>query len=329
MRVAVFSARRYDREGLQAANHAGHDLVFIEQTLTAETAPLAAGCAGVCLFVNDHADATALGILAQAGVRLVALRCAGFNNVDVAEAGRLGIAVTRVGEYSPHAVAEHAAALLMALNRNLATAHERVLVDNFSLDGLMGVDLYGKTVGIVGTGRIGLVFARIMQGFGCRLIGHDTVINPAFEALGGSYAGLHELAGASDAISLHCPLTSETRHLLDAAFFARCRSGALIVNTSRGPVIDTCAALQALREKRIGGLAMDVYEFEAGLFFEDHSGKGCGDALLASLRAMPNVLITGHQAFLTREAVDAICRITLANLSAYEAGLPLPNRIPE
>ena len=330
MKIAVYSAHDYDRDGLTAANAtAGHDLLFIKAPLSAATARQAAGCGGACIFVNDHADAEALRILAEDGVHLLALRCAGFNNVDTAEAKRLGISVTRVGDYSPHSVAEHATALLLALNRNIPIAHERVLANDFHLDGLMGFDLYGKTIGIIGAGRIGAVFAGIMRGFGCTILAYDAYPDPEFARAGARFVTLAELAAQSDAISLHCPLTTGTKHLLDADFFAACKPGVLLVNTSRGPVLDTQAALAALRSGHLGGLALDVYEFEAGLFFEDHSQTELADPLLAELQQLPNVLITGHQGFFTREAFRTICQTSIDSFSAYERGEPLANRIPD
>lgn len=330
MKIAVYSAHDYDRDGLNAANaEAGHELLFIKAPLSADTARQATGCGGACIFVNDHADADALRILAEDGVHLLALRCAGYNNVDTTEAKRLGISVTRVGDYSPHSVAEHAVALLLALNRNIPIAHERVLANDFRLDGLMGFDLYGKTIGIIGAGRIGAVFAGIMRGFGCTIIAYDAYPDPGFARAGARFVSLAELAAQSDAISLHCPLTTGTKYLLDADFFAACKPGALLVNTSRGPVLDTAAALAALRSGHLGGLALDVYEFEAGLFFEDHSQSALADPLLAELQQLPNVLITGHQGFFTREAMHTICQTTIDSFTAYARGEPLPNRIPD
>jgi len=330
MKIAVYSAHDYDRDGLNAANaEAGHELLFIKAPLSADTARQAAGCGGACIFVNDHADAAALRILAEDGVHLLALRCAGFNNVDIAEAKRLGISVTRVGDYSPHSVAEHAAALLLALNRHIPIAHERVLANDFRLDGLMGFDLYGKTVGIIGAGRIGMVFAGIMRGFGCSIIAYDPFPDPEFARAGARFVSLVDLAAQSDAISLHCPLNPDTKHLLDADFFASCKPGTLLVNTSRGPVLDTKASLAALRSGHLGGLALDVYEFEAGLFFEDHSQSELADPLLAELQQLPNVLITGHQGFFTREAFSTICQTTIDSFTAYEKGATLVNRIPD
>jgi D-lactate dehydrogenase len=330
MDIALFDTHRYEREPFLAANaEAGHRLTFLEPRLTHVTAPLAAGHQVACSFVNDHLDAHTLRALAQVGVRLVALRCAGFNHVDLAAAARLGLPVVRVPEYSPHAVAEHAVAMVLTLDRKLHRAHARVREGNFSLDGLVGFDLHGKTVGLVGTGRIGAVAARIFHGFGCRLLAHDAAPSAALAAdLGVAYVPLDALYREADVISLHVPLTRATRHLVDDAALARMKPGVLLVNTSRGGLIDTVALVGALKRGQLGGAALDVYEEEEGVFFEDHSGEVLQDDVLARLMTFPNVLITSHQAFLTREALGAIARTTLASVSAFERGEPLPHRLP-
>jgi D-lactate dehydrogenase len=252
-------------------------------------------------------------------VRMVALRCAGFNNVDLAHAAQLGIGVGRVPEYSPHAVAEHTVALVLTLNRKIHRAHARVREGNFALDGLLGFDLHGRTVGVVGTGKIGECFLRIMAGFGCTLLAHDPVANPACQALGVRYVPLDELLRESDVVSLHCPLTPKTHHLIDGAALARMKRGAMLVNTSRGAVVDTRAVIGALKSGALGSLGIDVYEEEADLFFEDLSDRFIRDDVFARLLTFPNVLITGHQAFFTQEALAAIAATTLANLDAFEA----------
>lgn len=335
MKIAFFSARPYETQFFTLANAAKrHDLQFLDARLSLVTAPLADGYEAVCLFVNDHASAPILRRLAEGGTRLIALRSAGFNHVDMAAAHDLGLTVVRVPAYSPHAVAEHAVALLLMLDRHLHRAYARVREGNFMLDGLMGFDLFGKTVGVVGTGAIGTVFARIMLGFGCTVLATDVVPSEVCTALGVAYVPLEELLARSDVVALHCPLTPETRHLIDDAALARMRRGAILVNTSRGAVIDTRAVIDALKSGRLAGLALDVYEEEAGLFFADHSAEVIGDDVFARLLTFPNVVITGHQAFFTREALTAIAEVTLGNVSAFETGsgemnsVPAPERVP-
>jgi D-lactate dehydrogenase len=321
MRVAVFSTKRYDRESLAAANGPhGHDLAFLEPRLTPETAPLARGFPAVCAFVNDQLSAPVLATLAEGGTRLVALRSAGFNNVDLRAAGELGMTVTRVPAYSPHAVAEHAVGLILALDRKIHRAYNRVREGNFSLDGLLGFDLHGRTVGIVGTGKIGEAFARIMAGFGCRLLATDPFPRPEVEALGVRYVALEELFAGSDVIALHTPLTPETHHVIDAAALARMKDGVMLINTGRGALVDTRAVIASLKCGRIGALGLDVYEEEADLFFEDHSGDVIADDVFARLQTFPNVLVTAHQGFFTEEALRAIAETTLASVSAFERG---------
>lgn len=318
MRVAVFSTKPYDRRFLEEAG-AAHEFRWIEARLDEQTARLAEGCDAACLFVNDRADAPALAVLASCGVRLLALRSAGFNHVDLAAAAAAGIAVGRVPAYSPEAVAEHAVALILALNRRIHRAYARVREGNFALDGLLGFDLRGRTVGVVGTGQIGTAFARIMAGFGCGLLGHDPQENPACLALGLRYAPLEELLAGSDIVSLHCPLVPATRHLIDGAALRRMKPGAMLVNTSRGAILDTRAVIAALKSGRLGHLALDVYEEEERLFFEDLSATVIADDVFARLLTFPNVLITGHQGFFTAEAMRAIAATTVANLDAFAA----------
>lgn len=321
MKVAIFSTRSHDRRFLTAANEASgspHDLSFLEARLDAHTAGLARESDAVCVFVNDRVDAASLDVLARAGVRLVVLRCAGFNNVDLAAAARLGISVARVPAYSPHAVAEHTVALILSLNRKIHRAYARVREGNFALDGLLGFDLFGRTVGIVGTGKIGVEVARIMRGFGCRILGHDPAPDASFEAIGGAYAGLAELMGESDVISLHCPLTPDTRHMIDRRAIAQMKRGIMLINTSRGAVIDTRAVIAGLKEGAIGYLGLDVYEEEGDLFFEDLSDQMIQDDVFARLLTFPNVLITGHQGFFTEEALAAIAATTIENLSEFD-----------
>jgi D-lactate dehydrogenase len=322
MRIAVFSTKPYDRTFLDQANRGhghGHELIYLAPRLTAETAALAQGFDGVCAFVNDRLDAEVLQTLHGGGVRLVALRSAGFNNVDLLEAERLGLTVARVPAYSPHAVAEHAVALLLSLNRMTFRAYNRVREGNFSLDGLLGFDLFGKTVGVVGTGTIGMIFAQIMRGFGCRVLAYDPFPSEAARGVV-EYVTLAELFAGSDIISLHCPLTPETNHLIDAAAIAQMKTGVVLINTGRGRVVDTRAVIDGLKSGKIGRLGLDVYEEEEQLFFQDLSQTMIGDDLFMRLTTFPNVLITGHQAFFTGEALTNIAETTLANITAFERG---------
>jgi D-lactate dehydrogenase len=328
MRVAVFSTKPYDRDFLSRANaRHGHELTYFEPRLAPETAVLAAGYDAVCAFVNDRLDGEVLGTLAAGGTRAIALRCAGFNNVDLEAVGRLGLAVVRVPAYSPYAVAEHTVGLILALNRKLTRAHVRVREGNFALDGLLGFDLHGRTAGIVGTGQIGAVVARILHGFGCRLLAFDPVRNPECAALGVEYVDLPTLLAESDIVTLHCPLLPQTRHLIDATALGRMQPGAMLINTSRGALLDTPAVIEALKSGHLGYLGLDVYEEEADLFFEDLSGQVLQDDVFARLLTFSNVLITGHQAFFTREALAAIAQTTLANLDDLAAGRACPNAV--
>ncbi|NAZ36248.1 2-hydroxyacid dehydrogenase [Rubellimicrobium sp. CFH 75288] len=319
MRVAVFSAKPHDEHFLRLANEAaGHDLRFLEPRLSPETAPLADGHDAVCAFVNDDLGAATIERLAAAGVRMIALRSAGFNHVDLEAAQAAGLAVGRVPAYSPHAVAEHTMALILALNRRIHRAYNRVREGNFALDGLLGFDIHGKTVGIVGTGLIGSILARILHGFGCRILAHDPRQNPDCLALGVRYVDLPTLLGESDIVTLQCPLTPQTHHMINADTIRLMRRGAMLINTSRGAVVDTPALIEGLKDGTIGSLGLDVYEEEEGLFFEDLSNTIIPDDTFARLLTFPNVLITGHQAFFTREALTAIAETTIANLSAFE-----------
>lgn len=329
MRVAVFGTKGYDRRFLNEANAVhGHELVFLEPRLDISTAPLAAGCEAVCVFVNDSVDRQVLEVLAGLGVRLVALRCAGFNNVDLAAAERLGIDVVRVPAYSPHAVAEFTIGLMLAVDRHIPRAWARVRDNNFALDGLIGRNLHGRTVGVVGTGKIGALVARSLKaGFGCEVLASDVVTDPELEAIGVRYVPRETLLAEAEIVTLHCPLTPETRHLIDAAAIERAREGLLIVNTSRGALIDTAALIDGLKSRKVGGVALDVYEQEADLFFEDLSNEIVGDDVFQRLLTFPNVLITGHQAFLTEEALRAIAETTLASIADAEAGRDLVNRV--
>jgi D-lactate dehydrogenase len=324
MIVAVFDTKPYDRHYLQAASaKTGIEWRFHEFRLTSETVDTVRGVGAVCVFVNDRLEAGCLGALARAGVNHVALRCAGFNNVDLKAAGALGIRVTRVPAYSPHAVAEHTVALLLTLNRKIHRAFNRVREHNFSLNGLIGFDLHGKTVGIVGTGRIGRITAEIFRGFGCDLLLADPFPAESWAAgIGARYVELPHLLGSSDIVSLHLPLTPESHHLLNRDTVALMKPGAFLVNTSRGKLIDTTALLEGLKSGRLGGVALDVYEEEEGVFFEDLSLQVLRDEELNLLLTYPNVLVTSHQAFLTVEALQEIARVTVTNLLAARDGTP-------
>jgi len=322
MRIAVFSTKSYDQHFLTQANREhdhGHELTFFEPRLVEETAALAAGYPAVCAFVNDRLNATVLRTLQEAGTELIALRSAGFNHVDLEAADALGLCVARVPAYSPNAVAEHALALILSLNRRIPRAYNRVRDGNFSLEGLLGFDLHGKTIGIVGTGRIGVIFAEMLQGFGCTVLAFDPYPNEHAERVA-EYVPLRALFERSDVISLHCPLTPETHHLIDGEAVSQMKDGVMLVNTSRGRLVDTLAVIDGLKSGRIGSLALDVYEEEENLFFQDLSEQVIQDDAFTRLLTFPNVLITGHQAFFTREALTNIAETTLANVSAFEAG---------
>ena len=326
--VAVFSAKAYDRQFLDAANDAGVcRLHYLEAALDADTVGLAAGREVACVFVNDVANADILKTLAANGTRLLALRCTGFNNVDLAAARAHGIRVVRVTTYSPYSVAEHAVALLLSLVRRIPRAWYRTRDGNFTLDGLLGFDLHGRTVAVVGTGRIGTEFARIMTGFGCTVLGHDALENPAFLALCGRYVGLDEALAQADVVSLHCPLTPQTHHLIDAPRLVTCKPGLILVNTSRGALVDTDSVIEALKAEHLGGLAIDVYEQEADVFYRDWSTDIMTDDLLERLLSFHNVIVTGHQAFFTREAMTTISRTTVASIGQFARGERLTDEL--
>ena len=323
MKVAVFSSKPYDREALESANRGRHQLVFFEDRLRAQTVGLLEGFAAACLFVHDEADATVLEACARHGVGLIALRCAGHNNVDLAAARTLGIRVVRVPEYSPHGVAEFAVGMLLTLNRKYHRAYQRTRDFNFSLDGLRGFDLAGKTAGVAGTGKIGAIVARILLAFGCRVLACDPFPRADLEAAGVEYRAWEDLLGAVDVLTLHCPLTPETHHLLRRESFARLRDGVVLVNTSRGGLIETSALLEALRQGRLGAVGLDVYEEEEGVFFEDLSQSLLSNDELRILVSYPNVLVTSHQGFFTTEALREIADCTLGSLDAFAEGREL------
>ena len=332
MKIAVYSAQPYDRRFLNealAADPAADrvELVYFAEALSEQSANLALGCEAVCVFVNDRLDAPVLEALAERGVRAILLRCAGFNNLDTASASRLGLYVARVPAYSPEAVAEHTLALILTLNRNTHRAHLRVRDGNFSLDGLLGSNLHGKTVGLIGLGKIGMATARIFHGFGCTVLGCDPTVPDGFAGVGRA-VGLDELFTASDYVSLHCPLTPDTRHLINTGSLKRMKPGAMLVNTSRGGLIDTVAVIHALKARTLGALAIDVYEQESELFFQDRSADIIADDVFQRLMTFPNVLVTGHQGFFTIEAMREIAQVTLHNLDCFMAGRPSPNMVP-
>ncbi len=328
MRVAVFSAKAYDRRFLDAANAGhGHELEYFEERLNFHTAPLAGGYEAACLFVNDQADAASLEALAAGGCRLLALRSAGFNHVDLARAGELWLSVARVPSYSPHSVAEHALALVMCLNRKIHRAYNRAREGNFSLEGLMGRDINGSVAGIIGTGKIGRVLGKILVGMGCRVLGHDLHPHAEFDQIGGLYMGLDELLAKSDIVSLHCPLTPQTHYLINAHSIKRMKRGVMLINTSRGALVDTMAVVEGLKSGQIGALGLDVYEQEEDLFFENLSETIIQYDVFQRLLTFPNVVTTGHQAFFTENAMAAIAETTIANLSAFERGGSLENEV--
>ncbi|PAA08335.1 2-hydroxyacid dehydrogenase [Pseudomonas fragi] len=322
MRTILFSSQTYDRDSFTAAaQDDGNELHFQPARLTLDTAALAHDYEVVCPFINDDLSAPVLEQLAAGNTRLIALRSAGYNHVDLPAAKRLGLSVVRVPAYSPHAVAEHAVALILALNRRLHRAYNRTREGDFTLHGLTGFDLVGKTVGVVGTGQIGATFGKIMAGFGCKLMCFDPYPNAELLALGAQYVSLPELLAGSHIISLHCPLTADNKHLINAASLATLKHGAMLINTGRGALVDTPALIEALKNGQLGYLGLDVYEEEAQLFFEDRSDLPLQDDVLARLLTFPNVIITAHQAFLTREALNAIASTTLSNIVAWKNGV--------
>jgi len=321
MRVAVFSTHSFDRQFLDEGNaRHRHELCYFEARLTSATTTLARDFRVVCAFVNDQLDAAVLKALALGGTRMIALRSAGFNHVDVNAAREQGLTVARVPAYSPHAVAEHTVALILSLNRKIHRAYSRVREGNFALDGLLGFDLHGRTVGVVGTGKIGTMVARILVGFGCRVVAYDIVPNAECRALGVEYVTLDDIWRRSDIITLHTPLTSETKHMVAANEIARMKPGVMVINTGRGALVDTLALIAGLKSGQIDYLGLDVYEEEEALFFADLSSHVIQDDVFARLLTFPNVIVTAHQAFFTREALRAIAETTLENVSAFERG---------
>ncbi|MEM6433103.1 MAG: 2-hydroxyacid dehydrogenase [Cyanobacteria bacterium P01_D01_bin.115] len=328
MKIAFFSAKPYDQTSFAAANASyQHELTFFEPRLMPNTATLASGFPVVCVFINDELSAATLQAIAHTGTQIIALRCAGFNNIDLSVAKALGMTVVRVPAYSPYAVAEHAVGLILMLNRKLYRAYNRMREDNFELNGLLGFDIYGKTVGVVGTGKIGQRFAHIMQGFGAKLLAYDVQENASVLQLGAQYVPLSELLAQSDIVSLHCPLLPSTHHLINAESLQHLKPGAMLINTSRGGLVDTKAVIDALKLGQLGYFGTDVYEAEGDLFFEDRSDTVIQDDTFQLLQSFSNVVITAHQAFFTQEALGNIADTTLANITQVAAGQPCPNEI--
>jgi D-lactate dehydrogenase len=328
MKVAFFDSHEFEKNVFENENKKSrHEITFFETRLTEQSANLAAGFPCVCAFVNDRLHRNTLQLLSSSGTKLIALRSAGFNHVDLKAAQEFGLKVVRVPEYSPHAVAEHAVALILSLNRKIHRAYNRVRESNFSLDGLVGFDLYKKPIGLVGTGRIGSVLAKILTGFGCEIIAHDIIQDPKLIELGVKYVSLNELLKRSDIVSLHVPLTPQTHHMIDAKALSLTKPGIMIINTGRGALIDTKALIQFLKSGHIGYAGLDVYEEEEGIFFENLSEQILHDDQLARLLTFPNVLLTSHQAFLTEEALSNIAQTTLQNISDFEGGRGLVNEV--
>jgi len=326
MKIAFFSTKSYDREFFDKYVSA-HEIIYFEAPLNEQTANLATGCNAVCVFVNDKLNAGIIAELKKAGVQLITLRCAGFNNVDLAAAKANDIKVVRVPAYSPHAVAEHAVALILTLNRKTHKAYNRVREGNFSLERLTGFDLYGKTVGVIGTGKIGESFCDIMLGFGCRVLAFDLVENKQLAVKGVEFLPLIEVFEQADIISLHCPLNEQTKHIINGQTIQMMKEGVMLINTSRGGLIDTMSVIHALKTGRIGYLGLDVYEQEEKLFFNDLSENIIQDEVIMRLLSFPNVLITSHQGFFTEEALTQIAQTTLSNIDAFEAGTVLKNAV--
>lgn len=319
MKVAVFSTKNYDRKYLELVNvRYRFQLEFFDFMLNERTAKMAEGADVVCIFVNDDGSRPVLEKLAKLGVKMIALRCAGFNNVDLKAAQELGIQVARVPAYSPEAVAEHTVGLMLTLNRRIHRAYQRTREANFSLEGLTGFNMHNRTVGVIGTGKIGIAVMRILKGFGMHILAYDPFKNPAAEELGATYVSLDELYAQSHVITLHCPATPENYHLLNKTAFDKMKDGVMIINTSRGTLIDTPEAIEALKRRKIGALGMDVYENERDLFFEDKSNEVILDDVFRRLSSCHNVLLTGHQAFLTEEALMNISDVTLHNIHCLQ-----------
>ncbi len=328
MKVACFSTKSYDKESFnQLLPDFGHDFTFLELKLDKQTASLAEGFDAICSFVNDQLDVPVLKKLAQMNIKNIVLRCAGYNQVDLKKAAELGFRICRVPAYSPEAVAEHAVALLLALSRKTHKAYNRVRENNFSLEGLTGFNIKGKTVGVIGTGAIGSAFCKIMKGFGCKILAYDLYVNNELKDSGVIYVSLEDLLKQSAIISLHCPLTPETQHMINAKTLSMMPEGVALINTSRGALIETKAVIRALKKRKVGYFGIDVYEQEEHIFFRNLSEEILMDEDISRLMTFPNVLITGHQAFLTHEALAQISKVTLENLNELEKGGSLSNEV--
>ncbi|WP_432710351.1 2-hydroxyacid dehydrogenase [Pedobacter sp.] len=326
MKIAVFNTYQYDKEYLNRFN-TGHELSFFNARLDLQTVNLSKGFDCICIFVNDRVDAEVLIELAKNGIKLIVLRCAGFNNVDIEKAKELGIVVLRVPTYSPEAVAEHAMALILTLDRKTHKAYNRVREGNFSLEKLMGFNLHQRKVAVIGTGHIGQAFCRILKGFGCQIGAYDLFPSEEMEAIGVKYGTLEDTLCDADIVSLHCPLTDDTFHMINKETLQLFSDGAMLINTSRGALIDTAAVIGALKNGRLGYLGIDVYEQESNLFFNDHSENVIVDDMITRLISFPNVLITSHQGFFTKEAMEQIATVTFQNVDAFEKQMPLVNRV--
>ena len=328
MKVAAYSFHKFENEYLTNSNLAKHELRLLDTRLTYQTAQLAAGCKAASIFVNDEASAPVLNELKKYGIEFLVLRSAGYNHVDLATAKKLRMRVARVPEYSPYAVAEFAVALMLALNRKLIRSHNRIRELNFSLDGLVGFDIHGKTIGLIGTGKIGSVVARIMNGFGCEIIATDLTENSELkEKYGVTYMDCSSLCSRADIISLHLPLTTKTKHIISKRCIDKMKRGVMIINTSRGGLINTQDVIEDLKTGHIGYLGIDVYEEEAGLFFVDHSGDILQDDVISRLMTFNNVLITSHQAFLSNTALENIAKTTIYNIDCFEKGIDCENEL--
>lgn len=327
MKIAFFSTKNYDRASFEAVNNGRHELEFFEEQLNSRNAILAEGFDAVCVFVNDKVNSTAIAALEKLNIKAIAFRCAGYNNLNLEVARKSGIRVVRVPAYSPQAVAEHAVALILTLNRKIHKAYNRVRENNFSIENLTGFNLYGKTIGVIGTGLIGKAFCEIMLGIGCRVLAHDIFEQEVLKQKGVNYLPLDEVLMQSDILSLHCPLLPETHHLINKDSLTKMKQCAMLINTSRGGLLNTQDVIESLKARHLGYLGIDVYEQEAGIFFRDLSESIIEDDTISRLLTFPNVIITGHQGFFTKEALEQIAVTTLNSLTAIESGQPLDEKV--
>ncbi|MCO5293179.1 MAG: 2-hydroxyacid dehydrogenase [Chitinophagaceae bacterium] len=327
MKIAFFSTKNYDRASFEAVNNGRHELEFFEEQLNSRNAILAEGFDAVCVFVNDKVNSTAIAALEKLNIKAIAFRCAGYNNLNLEVARKSGIRVVRVPAYSPQAVAEHAVALILTLNRKIHKAYNRVRENNFSIENLTGFNLYGKTIGVIGTGLIGKAFCEIMLGFGCQVLAHDIFEQEVLKQKGVNYLPLDEVLMQSDILSLHCPLLPETHHLINKDSLTKMKQCAMLINTSRGGLLNTQDVIESLKARHLGYLGIDVYEQEAGIFFRDLSESIIEDDTISRLLTFPNVIITGHQGFFTKEALEQIAVTTLNSLTAIESGQPLDEKV--